>query len=93
MKKKEVAKIVNKSKSYIHKIEKGEYENETSKLVKTLLAIDIDNVLKELFINDYTYEVCEVAISKSRNIEVRKHAHQMQIIRDSLIKKLDNNGV
>lgn len=90
MEKSKVSKLTKLSKNYIHKIDKGQYDNDTSKLVQTLMSFNLDKMLIELLIDDMTYDICEIAIAKAgKRTHLIKHAYQIQQLREVVLKTLD----
>ena len=85
MEKTNVAKLLGKSYSYIHKAESGEIENDTTDVINLLLQIKEKKSLMDLFLAEETHLILETAITKCRNSKLIKHAVNLQRFRKLLI--------
>ena len=85
MDKTNIAKILGKSYSYIHKASNGSIENETADLVNILIQINEKKSLMELFLADETHTILDIAITKARNAKLIKHAVNLQRFRQLLL--------
>lgn len=76
MKNSEVAKMCNISESLVSRVRRGKVKSPKSEVI--LAALDIETHLLNAMKTDLFAEMCDVAISKSKNNDVRKLATLMQ---------------
>ena len=87
MKKSNAARIAGVSNSYVSKVIKGKINGEKNELILELLNLDKKH-LPSLFADDRFWEVCEIAIAKSRKTEVTKFAVMLQRASESIRRKI-----
>jgi len=81
LKKTQIAKISGVSKSYVSKVISGEINSSKAELIKILLELKQEDFYP-LIADEIFLELCNVAIMRAKNIEVRKRAvllHEMAI--------------
>ena len=87
----EAAKIAETSRNTVNKFKNGEKLEDAELQAKLEFVFGFEKSLKQMITHKHFYEVCEVAISKSRNVEVRKFATVLQRMSMNIKYKLDIN--
>jgi len=87
----EVAKIAETSRNSVNKYKNGEKLDDEELQSKLEFVFGFEKTLKQMITHKNFYEMCEVAISKSRNVEVRKFATVLQRMSMNIKYKLDIN--
>lgn len=83
---KEIANIKGFSPSYISKHVNGKVHNELTDDIIALFNVDTLDIIKDIFLDEETYKVCDVCIEKARNKRTIKHAVKIQQIRQILLR-------
>lgn len=96
MKTSEIAKAAGVSKSYISKVRSGKIKaGDKIELISHLF--DFEMHLREIIRDSRFWEMCEVAIEKSKSVEVRKFAtrcqHTSEMLRRDYIKEVEKKIV
>ena len=86
MRNNEIANIKRVSPSYISKLVNGKINNNLSEEIIALFNVDTLDIIKEIFLDEETYKVCDVCIEKARNKRTIKHAVKIQQIRQILLR-------
>ena len=83
---KEIANIKGKSISYINKIRNGHIDNDLTDEVIALFNVDTLDIIKDIFLDEETYKVCDTCIERGRSKRTIKHAVKIQQIRELLLR-------
>ena len=86
LKKAQVAKIEGVSTSYVYKVSKGEIKGPKAERIIELLALKEEDFYP-LFADEIFLELCNTAIMRAKNIEVRKRAALLYEMAIKLMEK------
>ncbi len=91
MKNKEIAKITGVSESYVSKV-RAKLITAGDKVDIISALFDIELHIRDIIKDDRFWEICEVAIAKSRSIEVRKYAVRCQHLSEIIRREASNQN-
>ena len=72
----EAAKLLGVSRSLVSRVKTGKIKSPQAKII--LATLDIEKQLLDCMKSDLFIELCDVGISKAKNIDVRRFASLMQ---------------